>query len=96
MRTLIYETLKSYTKKYLTYFGYTTADFIPCEVCGARSVDVHHIEPKGMGGSKTKDFIGNLIALDRDCHNKAHANEITKDQLKKIHNEQLGNITENL
>jgi len=59
-------------------------DFLPCEVCGRKAVDVHHIEPRGMGGSKMKDYYDNLIGLCRDCHNAAHDNKITKEQLKKI------------
>lgn len=77
--------MQKHTKIYFDYFGYTTADFIACEVCGAKAVDIHHIEPKGMGGSKKKDYIHNLIALCRKDHERAHANEITKEQLNSIH-----------
>jgi 5-methylcytosine-specific restriction endonuclease McrA len=80
--------VQKHTRKYLSYCGYTS-DFIPCEVCGSKAVDIHHIEPKGMGGSKLKDYYANLIGLCRSCHIKAHANEITKDQLKLIHRNNL-------
>lgn len=65
--------------------GYDTSDFIPCEVCGGRAVDIHHIEARGMGGSKEKDVIENLMALCRACH--ITYGDITeyKDYLKKIH-----------
>ena len=79
--------MKKHTKIYYNYFNYDICDVILCENCGAVAVDIHHIEPKGMGGSKTKDFIENLIALCRTCHEKAHANQITKDQLNLIVNE---------
>lgn len=74
---------------YFEYFGYGIDDVILCEVCHAVAVDIHHVEPKGMGGSKTKDTIENLMALCRECHVKAHAAEISKFELKKIHNEKI-------
>ena len=77
--------MKKHTKIYLNYFGYGEQDIILCEVCGAVSVDIHHIQPKGMGGSKTKDNIENLIALCRNCHNLAHDNKLSKEYLTKLH-----------
>ncbi len=62
--------MKPYTALYLDFFGYDTSDFIPCEVCGARAVDINHIKSRGMGGSKNKDVIGNLMALCRADHIK--------------------------
>ena len=47
--------MKKHTKIYLDYFGYDAGDFIACEVCKNKAVDIHHIEPRGMGGSKTKE-----------------------------------------
>lgn len=81
--------MQKHTKIYYDYFGYGLDDIIPCEVCGSKSVDLHHIEPKGMGGSKTKDNIENLIALCRDCHNKAHAGELSKKLLIEIHQKNI-------
>jgi 5-methylcytosine-specific restriction endonuclease McrA len=60
--------MKKHTAKYMTYFGYDQSDFIPCEVCGSQAVDIHHIEARGMGGSKEADIIENLQALCRTCH----------------------------
>jgi len=60
--------LKKHTRIYLSYFNYGIDDYIPCEICGARAVDIHHIDARGMGGSKTKDDINNLMALCRQCH----------------------------
>ena len=62
--------MKPHTKIYLTYFGYDTTDFIPCEVCGSKAVDIHHIQPRQMGGTTKKDVIENLQALCRPCHIK--------------------------
>ncbi len=77
--------MQKHTKIYLEHHGYTIADFIPCEVCGAKSVDIHHIEPRSKFGSKTKeeqDNINNLIALCRECHDKAHTYEYSKEFLR--------------
>ena len=35
--------MKIHTKIYLKHFGYTIADFIPCEICSSKSVDIHHL-----------------------------------------------------
>jgi hypothetical protein len=45
--------MKNHTKVYFKAFGYDTNSWIACEVCGATAVDIHHIESRGMGGSKT-------------------------------------------
>lgn len=60
--------MRGYTKIYLEAFGYDTSDFIPCEVCSAKAVDIHHIKARGMGGTKKKDRIENLMSLCRNCH----------------------------
>ena len=46
-----------------------------CEICGSnRSLDRHHIEPTGMGGTRNPAILGeaNLITLCADCHRKIH------------------------
>lgn len=61
--------MKIHTQIYLDYFGINEEDpFIPCEICGNRAVDIHHIESRGMGGNKKKDDIENLMALCREDH----------------------------
>ena len=62
--------MQNHTKVYMNFFGYGEQDFIPCEMCGSRAVDVHHIEKR----NKTKnDYIENLVGLCRDCHIKAES-----------------------
>ncbi len=73
----------------MSYFDYVQDDVILCEHCGNRAVDIHHITPKGMGGSKTKDYIENLIALCRKCHEMAHNNQISKNELILTHKNKL-------
>lgn len=60
--------MRKHTKIYLDYFGYVKDDFMCCEVCGGRMVDIHHISARGMGGSNDKDKIENLMGLCRSCH----------------------------
>jgi hypothetical protein len=61
-------TMKKHTKTYFNYFGYDEHDAIECEVCGKIAVDLHHIQARGMGGSKHRDGIENIMALCRPCH----------------------------
>lgn len=61
---------KDYRYVYMDYFGFIEEDYIPCEISGQRAVDIHHIEARGMGGSKEKDVIDNLMALTRDLHER--------------------------
>ena len=77
-----------HTKIYLQHFGFGIDDFIPCEVCGAKSVDIHHIQGRG----KNKNVIINLVAVCRKCHDAAHGLEKTylhKDVIQQIHNQYL-------
>lgn len=81
--------MQKHTKIYFNYYDYCENDFIGCEVCGSKAVDIHHLTAKGMGGSKTKDYIENLIALCRSCHTKCHANKEFNEEAKEIHLENL-------
>jgi len=60
--------MKNHTKIYMQGMGYDIHDFIPCDVCDSKATDIHHIDARGMGGSKEKDVIENLMALCRKCH----------------------------
>jgi 5-methylcytosine-specific restriction endonuclease McrA len=77
--------MKKHTKLYLNYFGFDTSDFIPCEVCGTLAVDIHHIECRGMGGTKEFEHIDNLQALCRDCHVNYGDKKQYKEFLKEKH-----------
>lgn len=81
--------MKKHTRLYLNHFNYTTADFIPCEICKSQAIDIHHIEARGMGGSKEKDTIENLMALCRDCHIKFGDKKQYMNYLKSIHKKVL-------
>jgi len=78
--------MKNHTKVYMSHFGYALDDFIPCEVCGNKAVDLHHIFCRGMGGSKNKDNIENIQALCRNCHIKYGDKKEHLEFLQNIHN----------
>ena len=81
--------MKKHTMTYLNHFGYDISDFIPCEVCGKTAIDIHHIEARGLGGSKEADNIENLMALCREDHLKFGDKKQHKEWLKEIHQERL-------
>lgn len=81
--------MKPHIKIYFSSFNYDESSFIPCQVCQRKATDIHHIQPKGMGGRKDADIITNLIALCRDCHNKAHDNKISKELLIKLQEKKI-------
>ncbi len=62
--------MRNHTKIYYNHFGLVEQD-IPLDEFEyvvndrqVRAVSVHHISKRGMGGSKEKDFIENLMALN--------------------------------
>ena len=77
--------MKKHTKVYMSYFNFKIAEDVFCEICDSPSVDLHHIEARGMGGSNTKDHIENLMALCRKCHIKFGDVPDKKEWLKDIH-----------
>ena len=82
-------------KIYIDYFGYDVGDRIICEVCEYNynngdgvlneAVEIHHISPRGLGGSKLKDYPENLMAVCREHHNKAERDEEFNKLCKIIH-----------
>jgi len=67
--------------------GYDPEEFIPCECCSSKAVDIHHIDARGMGGDPTggKDRIENLMALCRRCHDDYGDIQDLKEGLRKLH-----------
>jgi len=82
--------MRKHTQIYLQGMKYKKTDFIPCEVCGSQAVDIHHIEARGMGGSKDKDTIENLMGLCRNCHIEYGDKKQYKEFLKDIHAKNYG------
>ena len=56
----------------MQFFDYGEQDFIPCEMCGSKATDIHHIERRTRN-KVTNDFVENLVGLCRDCHVKAES-----------------------
>ena len=77
--------MQKHTKIYFDYFHYGIDSFVPCECCGCRSVDIHHIENRKKGGSKDKDYIENLMGMCRFHHEKYGDKKQYIDFLKEIH-----------
>lgn len=79
--------MKKHTKILYSFFGYSTGDFVPCEICGRRSNATHHIDARKMGGTKLKDYIENLMSIcgehDLQFGDKKHF----KDFLRDLHAE---------
>ncbi len=84
--------MKDYKKLFSRYWGYSETDNPICWWCRqAVAVDIHHIEPKGMGGVKNNRLnrIDNLFAVCRKCHNLAHKNKSVNEEFKKILKEKI-------
>lgn len=79
--------MKPHTKLYLQTFGYDETDWIKCELpeCGRRGVDIHHIECRGMGGTKKPEDVTNIIALCRECHIAYGDKKQHKERLLRVH-----------
>ena len=73
--------MKKHVRLYMNHFSYGIDDFVPCENCGNRCIDVHHLDGRGPG----KDVIENLMGLCRDCHDEAGRNPIFNKKLKEKH-----------
>ncbi len=48
-------------------------------------MDIHHIEARKTGGSQSKDFIENLMAVCRKCHEEYGDLSYLKDMLTELH-----------
>ena len=85
--------MQKHTKIYLEFFDIQYdvetgfCDPVECTIQGSRckqmSVDIHHIDARGMGGNpnQDKDVIENLISGCRPCHDDAEAGLISKQTL---------------
>lgn len=89
--------MKKHTKIYINHFKLGEQDFFFDEIewvvnkNQVRAVDINHINARGMGGSKKKDTIENLMALSRENHEKYGDKKYYKKFLKKVHEEFLNN-----
>ena len=42
--------MQKHTKVYFDFFDYGMEDFIPCEMCGSKATDVHHLTKRSKIG----------------------------------------------
>ncbi len=77
----------NYKKTYTDHYGYCADEKIMCEcgICGLEAVDIHHIKIKGMGGTKEKAKIEDLVGVSRECHDLAHDDPRYNEYLKEKH-----------
>ena len=73
--------MQKHVKIYMDFFDYGEQDFMPCEWCGKRLNDCHHINGRGKG----KDVIENLVGLCRECHLKCHSSKEFNKQVEQKH-----------
>lgn len=78
--------VKQHTKIYFDYFELSDPDEAIDEIIGIKAVDVHHINSRGMGGSKQADIIENLMAVARVSHDLFGDKKCYVGFLKKVHN----------
>lgn len=92
--------MKKHTKIYFNHFGieydqYSGWHNAKSEISGFPAQDIHHIECRGMGGSKNADKIENLIALTREEHEKYGDKKQYIEYLRKVHSNYLKRFAEN-
>jgi len=91
--------MKKHTQKYFDFFGieYDQSGWHNCksEISGDPAQDIHHIECRGMGGSKTKDNIENLMALTREEHEQYGDKKQYIDYLKSVHQNYIARFAKN-
>jgi len=86
--------MQKHTKKYFDYFN---VDYDPIsgwhdcvsEISGLPAVDINHIDCRGMGGSKEKDNIENLMALTREEHIEFGDYPQHMEYLKQVHKDYM-------
>ncbi len=83
--------MKKHTKLYYSYFDLGEQDFVYDEYEWVqnkrviRADNIHHIDPRGMGGSKEKDYIENLMALSFHNHEMFELSNYPKEWQRDIH-----------
>lgn len=82
--------MKTHTKNYFEGMKIPILErfedmYVPCEACDARAVDINHLDPRKIGGSKLRDNIENIVALCRPCHLAFEAGQLDEEELKAKH-----------
>jgi len=83
-KTNMYNSNHKHIRLYLKHFGEPET----CEACEKYlngCCDFHHIECRGMGGTKEPERIENIMAVCRDCHTKYGDKKQWKYWLFSVH-----------
>lgn len=73
--------MKPHVKAYYDHFDLGEQDIVLCEYCSRKAVDCHHLVFRSQGGGNS---INNLVALCRECHNRAHSDKVFNNRLKEL------------
>lgn len=76
--------MSKHVKVYEEFFGCRD-----CELTGLPGGQVHHIKARGMGGSKERDNIENLMALNQVAHDYFGDKKQFMEWLKDWHEEYM-------
>lgn len=82
--------MTEHTKEYMRGMGFDTTlafddQFIPCEICDQKCVDVHHIDARGMGGTTEEPHVRDLMGLCRSHHEMYGDKKQFKELLRTVH-----------
>lgn len=76
-------------KRYMDYarnfWGLDEFEAAECAITGQPTNEWHHLQPRGMGGSRYKDTPINLVPVTREVHNKAEGNPRYNRTLTEVH-----------
>jgi hypothetical protein len=91
--------MKKHTKIYFDFFNVEydpVSGWHNCvsEISGLPAVDINHIDCRGMGGSKEKDNIENLMAMTREEHEYYGDKKQHVEYLKKVHADYIKKFTQ--
>ena len=83
------------------YFDFFNVDYDPqtgwhdckSELSGLPAQDIHHVESRGIGGSKHANRIENLMALTREEHEEYGDKKQWKSFLKTAHDDYIRRFT---
>ena len=92
--------MRKHTKMYFDFFNVDydhVSGWHDCvsEISGENAVDIHHIDSRGMGGSKNADRIENLMALTREEHEFYGDKKQYLEYLKQVHGDYIKRFTKN-
>lgn len=89
--TFIKRLMQKHTKIFRDFWWdeLTLSQTEQCFVCGEWGADIHHLSAKSLGGSKSKDYIENLVCLCRKHHQRCHDDKkfnttVRIDNLRRI------------